>query len=166
MNFSVVQDTDKAISVLHDVGQWMEDSGMNPSKWWKPENLNKEVLLKYAKPEEFYVGLVDGEPAAAEILQTSQDAQDWQEIDKGKSVKALYVHWLCVDRKFAGQGLPGKMIDFAKDFAREKGVNLIRVDTNADEKKLRKIYEDLGFKLVAEIKEDYRTTAFYQMPVV
>src|SRR3989344_423454 len=165
MKTSIVQNMDQAIAVMHGVGKWTEESGMNPSKWWKPENLNQEFLLQYIKPEEFYVALADGEPAAAEILQTSQDAQDWQNIDKEKLRPALYIHWLCVDRKFAGKGLPKVMIDFAKRFANEKGLNLLRVDTSADETKLRKVYEDLGFKLVAEEQEDYRKTAFYQMEI-
>ncbi len=31
--------------------------------------------------------------------------------------------------------------------------------------KLRKIYENLGFHLVATIQEDYRKTAFYQKKI-
>lgn len=54
------------------------------------------------------------------------------------------------------------MIDFAEKKTLENNINLLRVDTNADEMKLRKIYEKLGFSLVLVEKEDYRNTAFYQ----
>ena len=74
----------------------------------------------------------------------------------------MYIHWLCVTRQYAGRGLPKLIIDFAEQEARAKGIHLLRVDTNAQEMNLRKIYENLGFKLISIEKEDYRQTAFYQ----
>ncbi len=136
-----------------------------PSKWWQLSNLNKQFLFQYAKPDEFFVGLVDRKPAVAAILQIDQKAQDWQIIDQDKPKPALYIHWLCVHRHFSGKGLPQKMIDFAVRLAQKNNIKLLRVDTNAREKKLRKIYEGLGFKLVGIQQEDYRKTAFYQKKV-
>ena len=161
----IIQDMDQAISVLRNVSRWMEDSGKNPSKWWKLENLNSDFLSQYAKPEEFYVVLVDRKSAAAAIIQANQNSQDWSFIDKGKSTTAMYIHWLCVDRQFAGMGLPKIMVDFAEQQARDRNIKFLRVDTNADEMKLRSIYEKLGFHLVTIKKEDYRKTAFYQKDV-
>jgi ribosomal protein S18 acetylase RimI-like enzyme len=157
-----IQDMDRAILVMRSAGRWLKESGKNPSKWWQLQNLNRQFLLQYAKPEEFYVALVGGKEAAAVVLQLAQNAQDWQRIDQDQAQPALYIHWLCVHRKFAGMGLPQMIIDFAAKKAQEKKIRLLRADTNAGEAKLRKIYEDLGFKLLAIIKEDYRQTALYQ----
>ena len=164
MNLSVkfVQDVDLAISVMRNAGEWLLLSGKNPSKWWQPQNMNREFLLQYANPDEFYVGLIDGKPAVAAIFQFDQRNQDWTSIDKSKHQKALYVHWLCVHRHFAGMGLPEIMVDFAQKKALENNIKLLRVDTNAAHAKLRRIYEDLGFTLVGIEQEDYRKTAFYQ----
>jgi GNAT superfamily N-acetyltransferase len=165
MRIKFVQDINQAIEVMKDAGEWLEKSGKNPSKWWQPKNLNRRFLLQYAKPEEFYVGLVDGKPAVAAILQIDQSAQDWQSVDKNESQEALYIHWLCVKRESAGKQLPRQMIDFASGLAESKGVKLLRADANASEIKLGKIYQNLGFNLVAIEKEDYRQTAFYQKQV-
>jgi len=162
----IVQDTEKAIHVMHNSGKWLLETGKNPSKWWQPQNLNRKFLLQYAKPQEFFVALVDGKPAAAAVLQYDQSAQDWQCVDKGKPESALYIHWLCVDRQFAGMGLPKLMVDFAESHAQKKNIRLLRVDTNADETKLREIYVDLGFRLMAVEQEDYRKTAFYQKRII
>ena len=140
-------------------------SGMNPSKWWHPKNMNKKFMLQYAEPEEFYVAIVDDKPAAAMILQNNERNQSWDSMDGKDKKKALYIHWLCVDRAFAGRKLPKHMVDFSINYAQEKGLKIVRVDTNAKEKKLKKLYESLGFKLVGTSKEDYRSTAFYQMRV-
>ena len=63
-------------------------------------------------------------------------------------------------------GLPKIIIDFAAHLAQGENIGLLRVDTNANEMKLRKIYEDLGFYLVAVQKGDYRETAFYQKKLI
>lgn len=160
-----IQNMDQAITVMKDAGQWLLNTGRNPSKWWQPKNLNPEFLLQHANSDEFYVCTVDGIPAAAQVLQLSQDVKEWQTIDKNNPQKALYIHWLCVAREFAGRGLTRVMIDYATQKAKERGLKLLRVDTNADEAKLREIYEGLGFQLVEEIQEDYRKTAFYQKEV-
>lgn len=164
-SISFAQNMTQAISVMRDAGKWLMDSGRNPSKWWQPQNLNPEFLLQHAKEDEFYVCLVDNKPAAAEVLQVSQDVKEWQSIDKDNSRSALYIHWLCVTREFSGRNLTRIMVDYATQKAKERGFKLLRVDTNADEVKLRKIYEGLGFQLVAEVQEDYRKTAFYQKEV-
>jgi len=160
-----IQDVDKTIEVLRSAGKWLLDSGKKPSKWWQLDNLNKEFLFQYAKPEEFYVGLVDNRPAVAAILQQEQKAQNWQDVDRGKPQLAIYIHWLCVDRHFAGKSLTHDLINFAAELAEQKGISLLRADTNAAESKLRKIYEDMGFELVAIKREDYRDTALYQKKV-
>lgn len=157
-----VNDIDEAISVMHEASKWMSNNKIPVSKWWKLENLNKEFLLKYAKPEEFYVGMIGEAPAVAAIFQCSQEAQDWGTIDKDSPKPALYVHWLAVSPNYKGKGLTAKMVEFATELAKEKGVNFLRADTDASSTKLRKVYEKLGFKLVGTEKEDYRETAFYQ----
>jgi GNAT superfamily N-acetyltransferase len=155
-------DIDSAIELMKEAGQWLIDSGRTPSKWWDPKNLNREFLFQYAQPEEFRTLVIDGKPAAAVILQPDQVAQDWAGIDGDEPVEALYVHWLCVSRDFAGKNIPKIVIDLAAEEARARGINLLRADTNAEEQKLRDVYEKIGFELVAIEQEDYRATAFYQ----
>ncbi len=154
-SLEIVQDVNQAISVIRNAARWLKDSGKNPSKWWQLKNLNRKFLFRYVKPNEFYVILVNKKPAAAAILQLSQNAQDWKHVDKNRPQPALYIHWLCVHRQFAGRGLPKIMVDFAAKLAKENNINLLRADTDADETKLRKIY-----------RSDSRRTAFYQKSTI
>jgi len=96
------------------------------------------------------------------VIQTTERNQSWKSVDGNKPKKALYIHWLCVHRDFAGENLPKNMIDFAAKQARRQNIKFLRVDTNAKEVKLREIYEKLGFSLMSIEQEDYRNTAFYQ----
>lgn len=165
MTIKFIQDVAKAIEVMRDAGKWLEESGKKPSKWWQLTNLNRKFLSQYAKPEEFYVGLINRKPAVAAILQINQNVQDWQFVDKEKPSPALYIHWLCVHRGFSGKNLSKYMMDFAAKKAKREKIKFLRVDTNAGEIKLRQIYEKLGFTLVDIIQEDYRQTVFYQRKI-
>ena len=162
---TIVQNDDLAIEVLFSVGVWMKKAGIETSKWWEPKNLNGNFLFNYAKPEEFYVVLIDLKPAGAMVLQTNENSQDWSSVDKDNKKIALYIHWLGIKEEFKGKGLSQQMINFAEKLALSKGISLLRIDTNAKEEKLRQKYENLGFSLLAEIKEDYRKTAFYQKKI-
>lgn len=160
-----IQNMDQAIGVMRDAGKWLSESGKNPSKWWKLENLNRTFLLQHAKVDEFYVGLVGGVPAVAGVLLFLENDQDWKSIDHDHPKRALYIHWLCVDRQFAGRNLPKVMVDFAARLAKKNDTDLLRLDANADKKKLQNIYEDLGFRLVGTKQENYRKRAFYQKSI-
>jgi len=140
----------------------MEKSGLNPSSWWKPENMNIEFLFKHTEPDEYYVAMVGDKPAASMVLQETERNQSWKSVDRDKQKKALYIHWLCVHRDFAGKGFPKKMVDFAKVEAKKRGFSLLRLDTSANEKKLCLVYEDLGFILMGTEDDSGHKTAFYQ----
>lgn len=161
----IVQNMDLAIQVMYKAAKWLETSGKNPDMYWKPQNMNKDYLLKHAEPQEFYVVTVNNVPAASAILQDNERNQSWKSVDRDNPQKALYIHWLAVHRDFAGKGLPQKIIAFAKEKANQIGAQYLRLDTNADEQKLMKIYEDLGFNLVCIDKEKHHNTAFFQIKI-
>jgi ribosomal protein S18 acetylase RimI-like enzyme len=163
MAIQIINDPDKSLEVMHRVGTWMQDSGLNPSQWWQPQNMNSEFMFQHSEPEEFFALLVDGQPAASMVLQETERNQSWKVVDGDSPQKALYVHWLCVDREFAGQGLPQKLIMFAKEEAQKKGFKQLRLDTNSEEKKLCELYERLGFKKVGIDPEGDHKAAYYEM---
>jgi ribosomal protein S18 acetylase RimI-like enzyme len=164
-SIGVTQDTDASITVIRHVAEWLQKTGLETDGWWDPANMNLDFLGQYAKPDEFYVAIVDGEPAAAAIIQQEQTAQDWSSVDEGSTPPAMYLHWLAVEREHSGEGLPKVLIDHAEELARQKGLPVIRLDTNADEPKLCKIYEELGFKRVNVISEAGHNTALYEKTV-
>lgn len=159
----IIQDANMAMEVMHNVGLWMERSGLNPTEWWKPENMNKEYLFKHTEPDEYYVAMMDDLLAASMVLQETERNQSWKSVDGDQTQRALYLHWLAVHRDFSGRGLSGIMVEKAKKEAKKRGFSLLRLDTDADEPKLCSIYEGLGFKLMGTEKEGNHKTAFYQI---
>jgi len=166
--YSFESDMPAAIEVIRHAGAWMRDIGLaNYSDWWNPDKVNVEMLRPYAKPDEFFVLKVDGVPAAAVIIQSKQNLQDWSSVDKTKQPpQSTYVHYIAVERAFSGRGLVAKIMEKAEEIARKNESIVIRLDTNADEPKLCSLYEGLGFLRVGTDQEGSHSTAFYEKPIV
>ena len=151
---------DEAITVMKEVAEWGRVQGF---RVWLDEWLTKEELLTdEVRPEHFCIGKVDGETACAFILQDS-DAGYWG-IRSEK--EAVYLHKLCVRRKFAHRNMTKSVVEAIKEECRSRGVRYIRLDTGLDEKVVRKIYLNAGFKIVDII--DYpngKSLALYEMEV-
>ena len=163
-NVEVEQNLPVALEVIRHAGAWMRDTGKrNYSAWWDPDRVSEEMLAPYAKPDEFYVFSIDGRAAGAAIIQREQSMQDWTAIDgTGPAPEAIYIHYVAVKREFAKMGLVGEVIAEAERVAREQGIALLRLDTNANESKLCQLYESYGFRQVGTETEGDHTTAFYE----
>ena len=151
---------DEAIAVMKEVAEWGRNQGFRVwlDEWLTPE----EILSDEVGPEHFCIGKVDGETACAFILQDS-DAEYW---GVRPEKEAVYLHKLCVRRKFAHQNMTGSVVEAIKEACQRRGVKYIRLDTGLDERVVRKIYLNAGFKIVDII--DYpngKSLALYEMEV-
>ena len=151
---------DEAIEVMREVAAWGRNKGF---RIWHDEWLTKEELLTTdAHSENFYVGKIDGNTVCAFILQWN-DSEYWSNAQENE---AVYLHKFCVRRKFAGRNMTKFVIEAIKKLCKEKTIKYIRLDTALDEKIIRKIYLNIGFKIVDII--DYpngRSTALYELEV-
>lgn len=149
-------DVDSAIHIMKEVAQWCEDTGKN---MWKAEELSPEILRIGIEADNFYVGRVGDDNASAMILQW-HDPLFWPEIEYGESG---FIHKLCVRRIHSGKGLSGKMIDYAMEECRKNGARYLRLDTGWSRKKLRQLYESLGFVKVGKKTVRGKDYALYEM---
>lgn len=63
--------------------------------------------------------------------------------------KVLIIHTLCVRPSLSGKGYGRAMVEFAKQYAKEKGCSVIRLDTYVHNEPAKKLYEKNGFILTA-----------------
>lgn len=150
----------EAVSVMREVAAWGRSKGYRvwPEEWLIPE----ELISGDAGPENFCIGTVDGETACAFILQW-KDLEYWPNAPE---YEAAYLHKICVRRRFAGLGMTKAIADAVKEECRRRGIRYIRLDTALDEKKVRKIYLNAGFKIVDIIDHSNgRSTALYEMEI-
>lgn len=117
--------------------------------------------MKSLSLENFYIGKIHENKVSAMILQW-HDKLFWPYANDNE---AGYVHKLCVVRQYAGIGISDKMIDFAKEECRRRGIKYLRLDTGWNRLKLCHHYEKLGFIKVRKITLESKDYALYQMGI-
>jgi len=152
-------DFEAAISIMREAAQWQIGLG---DPLWELDYLTRENITNPA--EEFIVAwVVDGSDraqrsdgaqrmltrpegasqAAACCLLSYEDKPFWPDIPAGSSG---FLHKIAVRRKFAGQGLAARIIEHAEQACLARGVTMLRLDTDLHRPKLRRLYENLGFR--------------------
>ena len=151
---------DEAILIMKEVADWGRTKGL---RVWRDEWLTREELITTeAQPENFCIGALYEQYACAFILQCS-DSEYWKNSPK---YEAAYLHKFCVRREFAHREMTKSVIEAIKKVCRDRNIKYIRLDTRSDEKVIRKIYLEAGFKIVNIIDYDNgNSMALYELEV-
>ena len=143
-------DVDESISIMREAAQWLVDTG-NPL--WSLNELNRQGLRNSS--EEFIVMYDEEHHGIATLLLCFHDPFLWPDVPAGTSG---FIHKLAIRRRFAGQALTKHLIEFAVGVCREKGISHIRLDCDANRKRLCAFYELIGFSLLQTKR--FRTSKF------
>ena len=151
---------DEAILIMKEVAAWGRARGLRvwPDAWLTKE----ELITPEVQPENFCVGVLDGKQVCAFILQWS-DSEYW---GNAPEYEAAYLHKFCVRRDFAHREMTKSVVGAIKKLCVERNIKYIRLDTRLDEKVVRKIYLNAGFKIVDIIDYDNgNSMALYELEV-
>lgn len=85
------------------------------------------------------------------------DSVIWRDKENGDS---LYLHRIAVNPSFKGQKLFGEILNWAKEHARKKQLNFIRMDTWGDNPSIIEYYKSFGFSFI----ENYTTPDSLELP--
>lgn len=86
--------------------------------------------------------IMDEDRAACIFSVGYEDPVIWGE---GSHISAMYIHRIVTDPEFRGRGYVGKIVDWALCHASAFGLRFIRMDTWADNLKLKQYYTGHGF---------------------
>ncbi len=73
---------------------------------------------------------------------TFNDEQIWEERNRDS---AIYIHRIATNPDFRGRNFVSKIVDWVKEYAKEKGIQFIRLDTLGNNTRLIKHYKNAGF---------------------
>ena len=155
-SFKIINTTTEDLGkVLGLFEQAMNLRGKNGYKVWS--SIDKTALEK-----DIVKGLqykIEGDTGIFCIFSIQyNDPMIWFDKDKND---AIYLHRVVVDQNFKGQRQFEKILNWVKDFARQKNLKFIRMDTWADNEKLIEYYKSFGFKFI----EYYNTTNAPELPI-
>jgi len=142
--FTVVEatdsDTNALLSLRDDAARWLMARGIDQ---WRPG----EIPYSWERGGDYFVFVLwHGEDRVGTVTILWDDPVIWGE----QPVPAGYVHNLIVARPFGGQGLGFGLLQWAEDYVAECGRSLARLDCGARSRKLRDLYESVGYRWVRD----------------
>ena len=112
----------EAVGIVREAAAWALRRGVDV---WADAELRERDFLAAAELGQLVMGF-SGDRSAATMLLQSSDPVYWPDAAPHT---ALYLHKIAVRREFAGHGWLTRLIEFAVNDARDRGVRWLRLDT-------------------------------------
>jgi len=140
--------------ILLDNVRWVSEIS---EPLWNEDDVKWDKLSKTFRISDFFIAYVDDVPSGCMAL-VDHDPFFWPDVKKGES---LFIHKLAVIKRARKSGVSDAMIAFFKRQGMERGVKIIRLDTDASRPKTMAFYDRHGFTLSdTKVMGKYRV-AFY-----
>ena len=135
------------IAKIYDRAHDAEEAGLTTTGWVRGVYPVREVAEASIERDDMYVAECEGKVAAAGTINQTQvnvylDC-DWEY--KAPDDKVCVLHTLVVDPDFRGRGIGPAFVEFYEDLAKELDCEVLRIDTNARNKRARRMYGKLGY---------------------
>ncbi|OKS85185.1 GNAT family N-acetyltransferase [Mucilaginibacter polytrichastri] len=137
---AIMQMIAKVVPVMHAAGNYQ----------WGHDYPNPEVFNKDIKIGQLWVADIDGAIAGVTAITTDQDPEY---TDAGWDIteQAIVTHRIAVNPDFQGMGIAKALMVQAETVAKDRGIAILRVDTNSENKATQALFPKLGYTYSGEI---------------
>lgn len=152
IRLAVREDVASLMELLKRVVPLMRAAG---NLQWDETYPNARVFERDIELGQLWVAEIDGAIAGVAAVTTDQEpeyAQVGWDIDEA----AVVVHRLAVDPALRGAGVAGALMGKAEEVAVERGIRVLRVDTNTQNEATQRLFPKLGYGLAGEIGLGFR----------
>ncbi|MEO5909239.1 MAG: GNAT family N-acetyltransferase [Pelobium sp.] len=147
-----IEELSKIISLFEQAINLQSKSGY---KVWN--KIDKTVLEKDIENKLQYK-IMNGNNILCIFSVQQNDPLIWREKDQND---AIYLHRIVVNQNFKGQKQFEKVLNWGMEYAKQKELKYIRMDTWAENEKLITYYKSFGFRFV----ENFVTSCSSELPV-
>ena len=146
------EDIPTLMAVMRKVVPLMRAAG---NLQWDENYPNESVFGKDIALEQLWIAEIDSALAGVAAITTDQEpeyAQAGWDIEE----PAIVVHRIAVDPQFRGAGVAQSLMLKAEEIALERGIDVLRVDTNTQNAATQRLFPKLGYVLAGEIGLSFR----------
>src|ERR1700759_2250658 len=122
---------------------------------WGETYPNETVLQRDIDLVQLWVAEADTGLAGVAAITMDQEP-DYAQVGWDINEPAVVVHRLAVDPAFPGAGVAGALMQKAEEVAAERGIAILRVDTNTQNAATQRLFPKLGYQLAGEIGLEFR----------
>jgi ribosomal protein S18 acetylase RimI-like enzyme len=150
------EDVEEVCDLLAEAAAWMRGRGIEQ---WPRRFPRTQIAESVARGETYLARL--GDATAGTLALEWEDPLFWGDRPRD----AGYVHRVAVRRAFAGRGLGARLVDWAAERVVARGRRYLRLDCMAQNARLRRYYEELGFEHRGDVERGKWRASIYERPV-
>jgi ribosomal protein S18 acetylase RimI-like enzyme len=146
----IMQLVSRVVPLMRATGnlQW-DHTYPNPAVFERDIELNQLWVLELSASE--------GEAQIAGVAAITTDQQEeYSNVGWDIEEPAIVVHRLAVDPAFRGKGIAEALMRYSEAVALERGIAVLRVDTNSENAATQKLFPKLGYTLSGETGFSFR----------
>jgi ribosomal protein S18 acetylase RimI-like enzyme len=117
---------------------------------WDQNYPNEAVFERDIDLKQLWIAEIGPDIAGIAAITMDQEP-DYAQVGWDISEPAVVVHRLAVDPAFRGVGVASSLMHTAERIAIERGVSVVRVDTNTQNAATQRLFPKLGYQLAGEI---------------
>ena len=146
------QDIKPIMGLLAQVVPLMNASG---NFQWDHTYPNAKVFENDIALNQLWVAEAGGHIAGFAAITTDQEAE-YASIGIDITQPAIVTHRLAVGVNFRGQGIAEALLKQAEQVAITRGIKVLRIDTNSNNKATRKLFPKMGYEYMGETDLHFR----------
>jgi ribosomal protein S18 acetylase RimI-like enzyme len=122
---------------------------------WSDDYPNEHVFTQDIAAGEMWLAEIDGEAAGIAAI-TMDQSPEYADVGWDLNEPAIVVHRLAVDTAFRGRGVAEALMLQAEAVARQRGIGVLRIDTNTQNPATQRLFPKLGYMYAGEISLAFR----------
>jgi ribosomal protein S18 acetylase RimI-like enzyme len=122
---------------------------------WDENYPDEDVFRRDIDRKQLWIAEI-GTSLAGIAAVTMDQEPDYAQVGWDIDEPAIVVHRLAVDPAFRGAGVAAALMQKAEDVAVERGLDVLRVDTNTQNEATQRLFPKLGYRLAGEIGLQFR----------
>lgn len=123
---------------------------------WDDQYPNEQVFARDMELGQLWVAIAEnGEVAGMAAITTDQEPE-YARVGWDIHEPSIVVHRLAVDPAYRGAGVAGALMRQAEIVASDRGIFVLRVDTNTENPATQRLFPKLGYTLAGEISLSFR----------
>jgi ribosomal protein S18 acetylase RimI-like enzyme len=150
---AVVGDLQLLMTLVRRVVPLMRAAG---NLQWDDQYPNEQVFAHDIELGQLWVAIVENSEVAGVAAITTDQEPEYARVGWDIHEPAIVVHRLAVDPAYRGAGVAGALIHQAETVAHDRGISVLRVDTNTENPATQRLFPKLGYLLAGEISLSFR----------
>lgn len=152
IRLATLNDIDAIMQLIAQVVPVMNASG---NFQWDSTYPNAEVFRNDIAQEQLWVAEVDGMVGGIAAITTDQE-DEYRHAGMDITQTAIVTHRLAVGLDYRGMHIAEALLKQAEVVARNRGIDILRIDTNSNNKATRKLFPKLGSEFTGETGFKFR----------